>query len=405
MENRSLDVEVVGNLYKEGKKRVAQFNIRDITERKRFSQKLQQTARLESLGILAGGIAHDFNNLLSGILGNAGLALSDAPAGSPYQSALKDVVRASQRAADLTRQMLAYSGRGRFVVRPLNLSELVLEVSKLVRSSLPTSVELKFDLADHLPSVEADSVQIQQVVMNLVINAAEAIGEGNKGLVRITTKLQQLDAKYLRQNFPGHALNPGSYVVLEVSDSGCGMDENTLAKIFDPFFTTKFTGRGLGLASVQGIVRAHHGGLCLESAVGRGTTFTVLFPSVQAPATNSTVGPKPEDLRGTGTVLVVDDEQMALTTMQSILERNGYQVRTATNGEIAVNIVREHKNELALVILDLAMPDMGGDKAFVQITALAPDLPILLTSGYDAMEVIGKLGSDAPAGFIQSPPP
>ncbi len=239
--------------------------------------------------------------------------------------------------------------------------------------------------------------------MNLVINAAEAIGERNKGQVRVTTKLQQLDAKYLRQNCPADALNPGPYVVLEVSDTGCGMDENTMAKIFDPFFTTKFTGRGLGLASVQGIVRAHHGAVCLQSAMGRGTTFTVLFPSVQAPFSNSKLVTKTEDLRGTGTVLVVDDEEIALTTMQAILDRNGYRVMTATNGEVAVNTVREYKNELSLVILDLAMPVMGGEEAFAKIRALAPDLPILLTSGYDATEAVGKLGSDAPAGFIQKP--
>ncbi len=401
--DRRVEVEVVANVYEEGENRVAQLNMRDITERKHFDQRLQQAARLESLGILAGGIAHDFNNLLSGILGNAGLALSDAPADSPYQSALKDVVRASQRAADLTRQMLAYSGRGRFVVRPLNLSRLVSEVSKLVRSSIPSSVELKFDLADDLPSVEADSGQIQQLVMNLIINAAESIGEGGHGEVRVSTRLKRLDANYLRQHCRGDELPADSYIVLEVSDTGCGMDESTQAKIFDPFFTTKFTGRGLGLASVQGIVRGHGGAIFVRSAVGRGTTFTVLFPFVGEPETESKAETKPEDLAGSGTVLVVDDEEIALSTMRAILERNGYKVVTAVNGEGAVSIVGSHKDELDLVILDLAMPGMGGDGAFAEISKLAPKLPILLTSGYDATEAVRKLGNKTPAGFIQKP--
>lgn len=399
----SVDVEVIANVYEEGSRRVAQFNVRDITERKRFDRKLQQTARLEGLGILAGGIAHDFNNLLSGILGNAGLALSDAPPGSPYQSALKDVVKASQRAADLTRQMLAYSGRGRFVVRPLNISDLVREIGTLVRSSIPMSVELKYELADKLPAIAADSGQVQQVIMNLIINGAEAIGEGNRGNVRVCTRTESLDDDHLQRNYPGTSMTPGNYVVLEVADTGIGMNEATAAKIFDPFFTTKFTGRGLGLASVHGIVVGHSGGIRVDSRLGRGTTFTTVFPAIEAPDSKPKAPVTPEDLRGSGTILVVDDEEIALQTMRTILERNGYKVLTAANGELAIGMVQQHKNELALVILDLAMPVMGGAEAFGHLKRIASDLPIVLTSGYDATEAMRKLGSDAQAEFLQKP--
>jgi PAS domain S-box-containing protein len=402
-DKRRVEVDIVANVYQEGSKNVAQFNIRDITERKHFDQQLQQAAHLESLGILAGGIAHDFNNLLAGILGNAGLALSDAPTDSPYRSALKDVVLASQRAADLTRQMLAYAGKGRFVVHPVSISEIVRDITHLVRSSIPKSIEVEFELAEHLPSVEADSGQIQQVIMNLVINAAEAVDEGHNGRVRIITKAEQLTADYLRRYFAAAELNPGSYVSLEVTDNGSGMDEKTQAHIFDPFFTTKFTGRGLGLASVQGIIRAHHGTIRVQSAPGKGTTFHVLLPAVAAIKAQSVLEPDPKALGGSGLVLVVDDEEIVLRTTSAILERHGYRVLTVANGALGVQSVREKKDELALVILDLTMPVMGGEEALEKIKAIAPELPVILSSGYDASQAISRFGENTLAGFIQKP--
>ncbi|AXC14621.1 Chemotaxis protein methyltransferase CheR [Acidisarcina polymorpha] len=401
--DRDLVVEVVSNVYEEGQRRAAQFNIRDITERKQFDQQFQQTARLESLGILAGGIAHDFNNLLAGILGNAGLALGEAPPGTPYQRALKDVVYASQRAADLTRQMLAYAGKGRINVGPLDFSALVRDISKLVQSSISKSVELKLELPEHLPPVEADAGQMQQVVMNLVINGAEAIGEGKRGLVKVSTQLVELNAEDLRLNFASAELSPGKYVVLEVVDNGSGMDEATRARIFDPFFTTKFTGRGLGLAAVQGIIRGHRGGIRVSSSPGKGTLFQIVLPAIAEAMPAPALKPKFDDLHGTGLVLVIDDEQIVLETTRVILERHGYRVLTAGDGETGVAMVREHAAELGLVILDLTMPIMGGEEALGHIKTIAPEVPVILSSGYDSSQAVGRFGEKALAGFLHKP--
>jgi two-component system, chemotaxis family, CheB/CheR fusion protein len=402
-DGRQIEMEVVGNVYHEGAKRVAQFNLRDITERKDFNQQLQQTAKLESLGVLAGGIAHDFNNLLAGILGNAGLALSDAPQGSPYHSALKDVVHASQRAADLTRQMLAYAGKGRFVVRPVNFSELVRDITDLLRSSIPKSIELELEAAQDLPSVEADASQMQQILMNLVINGAEAIGDGNNGRVHIRTRSQELSPEFIRANFSSGELTPGTYVILEVTDTGAGMDEKTRTRIFDPFYTTKFTGRGLGLASVQGILRTHHGAVRVESSPGQGATFRVFLPAIAKPGSRSEPEADEGELNGSGLVLVIDDEEIVLRTTEAILERAGYHVLTAANGEEGLERVREKREKLRLVVLDLTMPVMGGEEALARIKEIAPELPVVLSSGYDGSQAMSLFGDDTVAGFIQKP--
>jgi PAS domain S-box-containing protein len=403
-DGRRIETELIGNLYQEGAARVIQFNIRDITERIQFQQQLQQTAKLESLGVLAGGIAHDFNNLLVGIMGNASLALSSAPADTPYQQALREVVEASHRAADLTRQMLAYAGKGRFVVRPVDISELVEDIRALLRTSAPKSVELEFDLEDDLPLVVADATQLQQVIMNLVINGAEAIGEGKRGSVRITASKEQLRVDEIRRYFLPEDLQPGTYVSLEITDSGAGMDEVTQARIFDPFFTTKFTGRGLGLAAVQGIVRGHLGAIRVTSTPGQGSTFRVLLPAAdqaaRVPRRSKTAAP---DLQGGGLVLVVDDDDIVLRLAKSALERYGYQVMVAENGEVALQLIRQRGQELNLVILDLTMPVMGGEEALPHIKALRPDLPVLLASGYDAAQALARFGNTGLAGFVQKP--
>ena len=253
----------------------------DVTERKRVEEKLRQTQKLESIGLLAGGMAHDFNNLLVGVVGNAGLALDMLQGGHPVVELLERIVKAGELAAHLTQQMLAYAGKGRFVLEMVNLSDVVVEISELVRPSLPKTVTIRLDLEGNLPPVEADSSQIQQVVMNLVLNAGEAIG-GGTGLIHVRTGVQAV-AEGQRRHDPGGAeLGPGNYVFLEVRDTGCGMDEATLAKVFDPFFTTKFMGRGLGLAAVAGITRGHQGAITVTSEPGKGSCFVVLFPAAEA---------------------------------------------------------------------------------------------------------------------------
>ena len=261
---------------------------RNVTERKQLEEQLRHTQKLESLGVLAGGVAHDFNNLLTGILGNASLALETVSSHHPARGLIRDVVSASERASHLTRQLLAYAGKGRFVIEPLNLSGLVREISSLIQTSIPRNVQLRLELPHDVPLIQADASQIQQVVMNLVINGAEAIPPNDNGTVLVTTGVQNVDEQYLLSTLGDRSdLPAGTYVSLEVHDTGCGMDEGTLSRIFDPFFTTKFTGRGLGLAAVQGIVRGHKGAMKVYSQPGKGTTFKVLLP-----ATVETIAPR-----------------------------------------------------------------------------------------------------------------
>ena len=343
--------------------------------------------------MLAGGVAHDFNNLLTGILGNASLAEEVLPAGHPAHSAIREVIEASERAAHLTRQMLAYAGKGRFVVERLDLSAAVREIANLVRSSIPRNVMLRLELTPELPPIEADAGQIQQLVMNLVINGAEAIGEGSAGTVLVATGV--------RQAGPGVA--DGNYVFLEVRDTGCGMDETTRARIFEPFFTTKFTGRGLGLSAVQGIVRGHNGELRVESAPGSGTTFQVFFPATAGQYAGIALQNVEDGLRGEGLVLVVDDEDVVRRTARPMLERYGYAVLTAENGRDALELFSRRADEIRLVLLDLTMPEMGGEEAFRALRLIRPGALVLLSSGYNEAEAVRRFTNEAVAGFIQKP--
>ena len=371
----------------------------DVTRQKRFDEQMRQTQKLESLGVLAGGIAHDFNNLLTGVVGNASLALAILPPDHEAHSSLADVQRAGERAADLVRQLLAYAGQGQFVVESLDLSLLVRQTVALIRSAVSTNIRVIYNLAGGMPFIHADRSQIQQVVMNLVINAAEAIPAGSAGSVTISTRHQEVDRSYLAQTFLSAAIEPGSYVMLEVQDDGAGMDEETVSRIFDPFFTTKFAGRGLGLSAVMGIVRSHHGALKVYSAPGQGTTFKVLFPAVAqtAPAPEP---PVRELARGKGTVLFVDDEEIVRSTAEPALRHLGYDVVLAENGLEAVEIVTAQAARLSAVILDRTMPILNGDEAFHRIREIAPRLPILLSSGYNESQ---SLKANGPSGFIQKP--
>jgi PAS domain S-box-containing protein len=374
----------------------------DITETRRIEEQLRHTQKLESLGVLAGGVAHDFNNLLTGILGNSSLALDHIGENHPSHGMIEEVMNAAERAADLTRQLLAYAGKGRFVMRTLDLSDMVREISGLIQTSLPKQSQLRMQLADNLPGIDADPGQLQQIVMNLVINGAEAIGpEGGSVLVR--TGIQEVDTNYITtMSTSGELLRPGRYISLEVHDTGVGMDDATLARIFDPFFTTKFAGRGLGLSAVLGIVRAHHGALKVYSKPGQGTTFKVLFPASAHEIVRQSRAPKRE-LSGSGTVLVVDDEEIVRVTAKHTLERYGYRTMLAGDGAGALEAYRSQPADISLVLLDLTMPVMNGEETLRHLQALNPGVKVLLSSGFNEVEAVQRFAGKGLAGFIQKP--
>lgn len=386
----------------------------DITERKqaqlereKIVRKMQETQRLESLGVLAGGIAHDFNNLLTGIMGNASLASLDLPKDSPIQTYLEPIAKAASRAADLCKQMLAYSGKGRFVVQSLDLGELVEDTTEMLRLSISKKANLRFQLETGLPPVEVDATQVQQVVMNLVINASEAIGDKG-GTVTLSTGVARLDRDNVQNLLSGPELSEGLFVYLDVSDDGCGMSPETQARIFDPFFTTKFIGRGLGLAAVLGIVRGHKGALNVTSQPGQGTTFRILFPAASGDSgADAAVSAVPSSRReawvGRGTVLVVDDEETVRTTLVSMLEFLGMEAVLAFDGQDAVDVFRSDPGRFALVMLDLTMPHMDGEQAFAELRKIRPDVRVVLMSGFNQADAFSHFPGPRPERFLQKP--
>ena len=376
---------------------------RDITEGKRFKEQLLQTAKLESLGVLAGGVAHDFNNLLVGILGNASLALETLSSNNPSRTMIRDILDASERASLLTRQLLAYAGKGRFIVEPISLSGLVREISNLVQTSIPRTAQLRLELQENLPMIEGDAGQLHQLVMNLVINGAEAIGPDQNGILLVTTGVQDVDDAYLKTAFSPVEIQPGKYVTLEVHDTGCGMDEGTIQRIFDPFFTTKFTGRGLGLAAVQGIVRGHRGALKVYSTPGRGTTFKVLLPCSDQSQVESGPTDSQQLLGGTATILVIDDEPLVRRTTKSMLEHYGYTVVVAESGKEGVDLFNVLTDRVSLVLLDMTMPIMNGEETLRHLKTSQPDVKVILSSGYNEVEAIQRFTGKGLAGFIQKP--
>ena len=383
--------------------------VRDLTAQKRadadrtaLERQLFQAQKMESLGVLAGGIAHDFNNLLMGVLGHAGLALEQLNPLHPARRNLESIQKAGQRAADLTRQMLAYSGRGQFIVRHLDLTSQVEEMLHLLEVSLPKTVVLNLDLRGGLPAVSADASQIQQVIMNLVINAAEAIGDVS-GAITLATGARQIDATDLGKMLVGQDAVPGMYVYLEVTDTGCGMDADTLNRIFEPFFTTKFTGRGLGLSAIMGIVRGHRGALRVYSEVGQGTTFKEFFPAQTLTAESLMAQGREAAYTGSGVILVVDDDETVRTVARQALELKGFQVLDAHDGRGAVELVRQHDGAIAMVLLDMTMPHMGGEAAFREMRLIQPDLRVVLSSGYNEVEAMSRFMGKGLKGFIQKP--
>ncbi len=373
-------------------------------ESERLEAQVRHAQKLESLGVLAGGIAHDFNNLLVGILGNAGLARMDLPPESKVQSTLQEIEAAGQRAADLTNQLLAYSGKGRFVVEPLDLSKLTGEMAHLLKVSVSIRASMEYELASEIPPIEGDATQIRQVVMNLIINASEATAEEG-GVVRVSTGVLQASRQHLDGTVLGGDLAAGSYVYFRVNDNGQGMDEETMAKIFDPFFTTKFTGRGLGLAAVLGIVRGHRGTIEVITRPGAGTTFCVLFPASMRPADGETPA-APVSREGwarKGKVLVVDDDESVREVARAMLENCGFGVLTAGDGRQGVEVFRDHADETVAVLLDLTMPGMQADETVRELRLIRPNSKVILSSGYSEEEVTAQLGEKDIAGFIQEP--
>jgi PAS domain S-box-containing protein len=372
-------------------------------ERMCLEAQIQHAQKLESLGVLAGGIAHDFNNLLVGILGNANLALSELLPGSPARDFLKQIDVAAQHAADLTRQMLAYSGRGKFVVQALDLSLVVEEMLHMMKVSISKKVGLRLNLDHDLPAIEADASQISQVIMNLVTNASEAIGD-ECGVIALSTGIRECDLDYLAGTYLNEGLSEGTFISLEVSDTGCGMSQETIDKIFDPFFTTKFTGRGLGLAAVMGIVRGHGGAMRVSSELGHGTVFTVLLPSSSRQAEDTAARtPQPLMWRGSGTVLVADDEMTVRELARRVLERAGLEVLLAEDGKQALEIFRAHADEIRVVLLDMTMPHLDGEETFGEMRGLRPDVSVILSSGYSEQEATERFEGRGLAGFLQKP--
>jgi len=396
---RTVWVRTIGRTERDAVGRIGKVygSFQDISARKTddaskedFQNKLLETQKLESLGVLAGGVAHDFNNLLTAILANAQLCRLSSVEGGEVDERLASIEKASFKAADLCHQLLAYAGRNPMLRRKSELNELVRETVQLLELSVGKNAQLELELSPHSPEIEADRAQMSQVMMNLVINAAEAL-PAHGGTIRIRTGSAWMTEDMLSRACIGQKLPPSRYAFLEVTDTGCGMTPETMARIFDPFFTTKFTGRGLGLAAVLGIVRGHKGGFFVESVLGEGSTFRMCLPMLDLPAQTAVSFEPPASgetlLQWNSTrALVVDDEASVRNVTAEMLRRAGCTVETACDGIEAVETFRSRTTEFDIVVLDLTMPGMDGVTAMRLIRELRADMPILLMSGYTEQE-------------------
>jgi PAS domain S-box-containing protein len=382
----------------------------DITEQKEaelkrieIEQKMQQSQKLESLGLLAGGIAHDFNNLLTGILGNTDILLYEIPGDSEIRSRLLEIKKTAKMASDLTHQMLAYSGKGSFIIEQINRNELFLDIVSLLEASISKKVRLHYDLIEDPPWIKGDATKIRQVVINLVLNASDAID--NTGVITVRTSravLTEIDRKSLVIK-PDPAA--GHFLLLEVTDTGCGIEKNKLEQIFDPFYTTKFTGRGLGLAAVSGIIRSHNAGLTLKSRPGKGTSFKIYFPESEGGVTieKEVRNRLPYLSKTTPLILIADDEKYIRDITGRMLAMSGYESCHAGNGHELMNIFLSRKNEISCIILDLTMPEMDGYETLAEIRKTDSRVPIIITSGYGENEITGELAERKVSGFLQKP--
>jgi PAS domain S-box-containing protein len=390
------------------------FTALDITERKvaeeerlNLERKLLHAQKLESLGVLAGGIAHDFNNLLMVILGNLDLALQDLSPVSAARMGIENAIQATRRATDLTRQMLAYSGKGRFMVSRVDLNDLVRENADLFRTAVSRMVTIQLCLNTERSIIEADPGQIQQVIMNLLTNASEAVGE-QAGEITLSTGMTECDEVQLSRSRVEERPEPGRFAFVEVTDTGSGMDAGTQERLFDPFFTTKFTGRGLGMSAVLGIVRGHKGAILVESERERGTTIRVLFPAcgvaetVKERAVRMPPAEAPSDV-SCRTILVVDDEEEVRRLALAFIQYLGHKGMVASDGEEALKLFEQSSGEIDCVLLDLTMPRMDGLSAFRRLRAIRPDIRVILSSGYNEQDATQRFMGEGLTGFIQKP--
>jgi PAS domain S-box-containing protein len=388
--------------------------VRDISERKRTEAALReaeaallQAQKFDSLGLLAGGIAHDFNNLLAIMASHITLVRQQIVSRGDPGGSLAEVERAVARAADLCRQMLVYSGRSPKQIVPLQINELLTEMHSLLSVPFSKKIQIQTELSPDCPAILADQAQIEQVLLNLLTNAAEAIGEG-RGTIRLRTSACDAVEGQLPSVEPGVGLPAGRYAVVEVSDSGVGMDAATLARIFDPFFSTKQRGRGLGLSAMQGILRGHQGGLRISSAPGKGTSFELFFPAMARPPGRSAPPPPLPPPAATpktprrALVLVVDDERALRQAIRMLLESEGHLVLEAANGVEALRIFRERGADIDLVLLDLLMPEMDGGETLAALRAIEPAVRVLLSSGFDATEILDRV-RDEVSGVLSKP--
>ena len=381
----------------------------DVTQRVRVEEEkvwleaqLRQAQKLESLGVLAGGIAHDFNNLLMTILGGAHLAAKAIAPASGAQTNLKRIRDTARRAADLTALLLAYAGHVPPALEPIDLSELIRGMGELLTLSTSKKATLQWDLAERLSAVEGDPSQLSQVLLNLLTNASEALGSGS-GTIVVRTGQVDCTREDLLRSCLGENLHEGPYVFLEVNDTGTGMDEVTRSRIFDPFFSTKFTGRGLGLATVLGIVRSHGGAICVHSQPGLGSTFRVLLPQSQSGPVAPRLRPARERWGGSGTVLLVDDDPDVREVTEYMLRDLGFDVRTAADGRQAIEAFRAGKDQIAAVVLDMTMPELSGDEVLAALRHTHPETPIVLMSGFSKRYAATRIRGDARCSFLQKP--
>lgn len=372
-------------------------------EREEIHQQLLISQKLESLGILAGGIAHDFNNILVGIIGNASLAEARLPKDSDTLNLITEIQDIAEKAAELTKQMLAYTGKTNIDWKISNLNGIIKAMGDLLNVSISKSITIKYDLDDEIGLFEADVSQIEQIILNIVINASEAIGVNN-GIISVITRNQKLDSKYIMEFSGNFGLESGDYIYLEISDNGSGIPSHISNQIFDPFFSTKFTGRGLGLSVVQGIVKAHQGAIKVYSEVNEGTTIKLLFP--RSDKTNTEVKEDTSELEKyqvSGTILFCDDDPIIRKTINNVLIHLGYDVILASNGIEGIELLEKNIDKIKLVILDLTMPIMSGREAYSKMRVISKNIPIIMSSGYNEVEVVERFIGRELTGFLQKP--